>query len=392
MKKYFIQLAKEIKLLYVEDDKSSREETSSILKSVFAEVLVAKDGLEGLEIFKKHHNNIDLIITDIQMPNLSGLDMIEEIKKIDKKINILIISSHEDVGYLKKAISLSVDGYLQKPINFSELFKEVVHILNNIKENKKVLDYQSTLENTVTKQKTELLCKDEILEAQSRMAIMGEMIDIIAHQWQQPLNIISMRVSYLAEFSSLKTISYSEIYECYEKVKEQILHLVDTLSQFREFFRVDDYTDLIEVDNLFSSIFVLIHDELVKNNISIKKEFERDLKFPGNLNEIKHLYINLINNSKDAFSSNKIKNRQLSIKACKNKENICITFRDNAGGISNEIINNIFDLNFTTKKEQGGTGVGLYLCKLIAEKHNASLEVKSLDDTTEFILNIPAYK
>ncbi len=390
MKDYFNQLAQDIKVLYVEDDDDVRESTENLLKLIFPEVISAVNGLDGLEKFQELQGKIDLIITDIYMPKLSGFEMIEEIKQIDATANILVLSSYDDIVYMKKAINLSVDGYLTKPFDFHNNKKDILKALQNIKLKKELINYQNGLVEKIEEQKYEIKHKDEILQNQAKLATMGEMIDIIAHQWQQPLNTIAMRVSFLAEYTALKEkITQEDIMECHDKVKDQIVHLVETLNQFRGFFRSKKYIGVININEIYNGLSLLLKDELIKNEIVLEKEFDDNIIFNGNINEIKHIFINLINNAKDAFNINKIKGRKILLKAEKLQNIVRIKLRDNAGGISEELRKRIFDINFTTKKEIGGTGIGLYLCKMIAEKHNAVLSVNSEDDMTEFILDMP---
>ena len=107
------------KLLFVEDDTMSREIMQEILQEYFLEVIVAKDGKEGLEMFK--NNQVDVIFTDISMPKMNGIEMIKEIRKLDEDIPVVIVSAYNESEYLINSIKLSVCDYLLKPINASAL-------------------------------------------------------------------------------------------------------------------------------------------------------------------------------------------------------------------------------------------------------------------------------
>ncbi|EDZ62124.1 two component response regulator [Sulfurimonas gotlandica GD1] len=116
-------------VLIVEDDSFIREQLSRILKKLFKEIYIAVDGKDGLSKYKENKNNIHIIITDLNMPHIGGLQMIEYIKEIDKDIPILILSAHSESHFFMKSIRLGVDGYLQKPLDsdlLMDLIKKVV--------------------------------------------------------------------------------------------------------------------------------------------------------------------------------------------------------------------------------------------------------------------------
>lgn len=128
--KDFFKYLKKLNLLYVEDDDNTREELEYFLKNKVSELYVARNGLEGFELFEKHQP--DLIITDIQMPIMTGTKMIKLIKQINPTIPIIIITAFNDADYLFEAIKLNVTSYLTKPLNLFSLSEELSNISKNI--------------------------------------------------------------------------------------------------------------------------------------------------------------------------------------------------------------------------------------------------------------------
>lgn len=122
-----LEYSKDLTVLYVEDDYENRKHTSIALSIIFDNLIIAVDGLDGLNKFKK--NKVDLIITDIKMPKLSGLEMIKEIKKIDKKCHIIFLSAHDERDILLECISLQGDGFLVKPTGLEDIIKLVEEIM-----------------------------------------------------------------------------------------------------------------------------------------------------------------------------------------------------------------------------------------------------------------------
>ena len=118
-----ISILKNITILYAEDEKSLREITLNILKGFTKKQYVAENGLEGLELFKEHEEEIDLIITDVNMPHMNGLEMIKAIKEINPNIPIIVATAFSNTEYLLEAIDIGVDKYILKPIDMKNYFK-----------------------------------------------------------------------------------------------------------------------------------------------------------------------------------------------------------------------------------------------------------------------------
>ena len=221
--------------------------------------------------------------------------------------------------------------------------------------------------------------QNRLLEQQSKLAAMGELLDIVAHQWKQPLNIIGLTI---AKIEIKEDFSEESFYQCRDKIDIQLKHLVETLDQFRSFFREVDTLQNIDLKTILNSVQLLLHDDIVHNNIDISIDIKEDITIKVIPNEVKHIFINLINNSKDAFIQNDLKNRKIDIKSFQTDSKTIIEYKDNAGGIPNDILSKIFDLNYTTKKT--GTGVGLYMCKEIVEKIGGDILVENIENGVSF--------
>jgi len=120
---------KTITILYVEDDTLVRNQTKQILDKIFFKVFIAVDGKEGLEVFRTNQEHIDAVVTDINMPNMSGLEMIERINEINHSIPTIVTTAHADAKFLMSAIDINVDKYLSKPIQVKELTTSIVNIV-----------------------------------------------------------------------------------------------------------------------------------------------------------------------------------------------------------------------------------------------------------------------
>ena len=135
------------KLLYVEDNKEAREATLGILEEFFGDIFVATDGQEGYEKFVENHDEIDLIITDINMPNINGIEMLEKIKESGlKKPPVLVLSAHNEVNYFVESIKAGINGYLLKPIDIEQFVASLCQISETIKLSRELQKKTSLLE------------------------------------------------------------------------------------------------------------------------------------------------------------------------------------------------------------------------------------------------------
>jgi len=219
--------------------------------------------------------------------------------------------------------------------------------------------------------------KDKMLEQQSKMAAMGEMMDAVAHQWKQPLNAMSMMVDLLESDYNAKLVDDAYIEDITSTAHIQIEHMLSTLNEFRTFFRPSrDATIDFYLKSCIDSVKILMKDELIIHNIIIYMEIEEGLIIHGRENEFKHLFLNLINNSIDAFEDKKkLASRHVYIRAYTENSKTYIEFEDNAGGVSQHIMATIFKPNTTTKSEGKGTGIGLYMSSQIIQKHQGKINI-----------------
>ncbi len=229
----------------------------------------------------------------------------------------------------------------------------------------------------------------KMLAQQARHAALGEMMDAVAHQWKQPLNAVVM-------LSELLVIEYKEgnlnqdyLKEYKEDMDRQVEHLLTTLSEFRTFFRPDKEEESFNLLDSMNSLLILVKDELLKNSINVSLECSDEITISVIKNEFKHVLLNILNNAKDAFIENNITDRQISIKVKEDDKSVNIEISDNAGGIPQSVLADIFKANITTKAEGKGTGIGLYMSKQIADKMSARLTAQNKANGALFIFSIP---
>lgn len=233
---------------------------------------------------------------------------------------------------------------------------------------KQLSEMNKNLENLVERKTKELIQKETILNQQSKMAAMGEMIENIAHQWRQPLSVISTVATGAKLKKDLNLLSDSEFYETMEIINNSSQHLSNTIDDFRNFFSNDKEIIFFDVNEATDKALSLVTSKLKNRDIQIIKSKDKIVVL-GLKNEFIQVILNIINNAIDAFETLKDSDKYIFINSYKENENLILTIKDNAGGIKEEIINRIFEPYFTTKHKSQGTGIGLYMSLEIIKKH-----------------------
>ncbi|MDX1296139.1 MAG: HAMP domain-containing sensor histidine kinase, partial [Sulfurimonadaceae bacterium] len=228
------------------------------------------------------------------------------------------------------------------------------------KLNQELSALKENLEERVVQESNARIEKEKMLEQQAKMAAMGEMMDAVAHQWKQPLNALMMLSDLLKSDFQDGLVDQAYIDDMTQTTEQQIDHMVNTLNEFRTFFRPDKEPEPFGLKRCIQSVMFLVNDEFMKHSITIDVESEQEIIVNGIENEFKHLILNIINNAKDAFIERERKQRAITIRFCNRDDKIVLEIEDNAGGIPEEVISDIFKPTVTTKAEGKGTGIGLY--------------------------------
>ena len=240
------------------------------------------------------------------------------------------------------------------------------------------------------KLKEELKSKEDMLVIQSKQATMGNMIGMIAHQWRQPLTIIDMIANNIKLDIDLEIIEDNMgLEDNINLIWEQTGYLNQSIEDFRNFFRPNKLKVFTDVNLVMGQTLKLINKSLVNNNIEVLTDYKVERKIEIYPNELMQVFINIINNAKDAIVENSIENGKVTVRTLEDDKNIVILIEDNAGGIPLDTIERMGELYFSTKGDKG-TGLGLYMSKMIIEKQlNGSVNWKNENDGAVFSVSIP---
>jgi len=237
-----------------------------------------------------------------------------------------------------------------------------------------------------TKILAELDSKNRQLLEQSRLAQMGEMISMIAHQWRQPLTAISATSINLILKAKLDKLDNDTAIELGEKISDYSQHLSSTIDDFRDFFKSNKNILDTTYKKLIDSVLSIIESSVINKNIKLKQKLQSEAILSTYPNEIKQVILNLIKNAEDILLEKEIKDPTITIET---QDNI-LRVKDNAGGVPPDIIEKIFNPYFSTKTKKDGTGLGLYMSKTIVEEHcSGSLRVYNDEFGAVFEITLP---
>lgn len=239
------------------------------------------------------------------------------------------------------------------------------------------LEIEKEIKNTLEKEK--------LLIQQSKMATMGEMIGNIAHQWKQPLSVISLSNGIIKLNREFKSFSEEEIKDAIKGIDNSVKNLSSTIDDFRNFFNPNKKEESFDIKDAFDKTFKLIDSQFKYNDIEVIKNIQSVI-IDTYENELLQTLINILKNAKDELIKKDVNEKKfIFIDAIKEDTNLIIKIKDNAGGVPANILNRIFEPYFTTKENNGGTGIGLYMSKNIIEHMGGTLSVSNVEYAYEGI-------
>ena len=308
-----------------------------------------------------------------------------------------------------KGVENSVIGYYlifikdNKTIEIQEILLKSLSILMGIfflmmtyfggKVNRKNTIINKNLEKRIEVEVAKSKENEKHLYEQAKMAQMGEMIGNIAHQWRQPLSVISTAASGTLMQKEYGVLKEGELEKNLELIDTTSQHLSKTIDTFRDYIKEKkEYKEVILQERIKKSLD-LISAALHSHYIELTHNLDEiePIKIHLISGELSEVVINIINNAKDAFLDKDIEKKMINVTLGKSKnDQVSITIADNAGGIPEDILSKIFNPYFTTKHQSQGTGIGLYMSKDIIEKHhNGILKVKNKGSGALFTIVLP---
>ncbi len=233
--------------------------------------------------------------------------------------------------------------------------------------------------------------KQEMLLWQSRFASLGQMMANIAHQWRQPLTELNLSLY------NLKKAALSNRHEEVQAIHQDTGHIIQSMSQtiddFQNFFKPGKTRESFSPHESLKNALALLQKILSKEAITLLQDVDHEITLLGIQNELTQVLVNLLQNAKDALISQHITDRNIYITVSQKEEHAIISIEDNAGGIPPAIRGQIFEPYFTTKHASQGTGLGLFMSKMIVEKSlQGSLTLEEGLHGARFVITVPIIK
>jgi len=300
-------------------------------------------------------------------------------------------SEYEDLWNTLTRKELWTGRFKNKRKDGTEFWESAI-ITPIIDEKGEITNYLA-IKQEITKEiylQDEVKTKDELMISQSRHAAMGEMVSLIAHQWRQPISVVSMignNILMDLEFGDVNLENLKEDAQC---LVEQTQYLSKTIDDFRDFFKPDKAKERTKIKTIIGETISIFGKALENNDIQLNIDCNDDLEIKVYSRELLQVIINILKNAKEAFEEKEIHNKLIAITVYKVHSFLRIEIFDNAGQIDDKIKEFIFDPYYSTKKEKTGTGLGLYMSKTIVEKHlNGKLWFENKNEGVSFYIDLP---
>ena len=285
-----------------------------------------------------------------------------------------IMYRYEDVKEREKTLLL----------NYTKVLQEEVE-----EQTKKLKELNHTLEKRVEEEIQKRQAQEQMLLCQNRMANMGMMIDSIAHQWRQPLMHISSILMNISRVTETQPNNIEYIDTKIDDIFNITQQMSQTIDDFRNLFKPEKEKNSFKLQTLLESILTLMKKNLKEITINLK--VPNELSIYSYQNELSQVLLTILTNAYEAFEEQEESlHKEIRILVEEEKESVNIYISDNAGGIKPEVLPHIFNAYYSTKKHRSGTGLGLYIAKIIIERSiKGTIRAKNIKNGTQFKISIP---
>lgn len=289
--------------------------------------------------------------------------------------------------YLGLAVSMCL---LAGVILIGQLFRDLKEAHDTAQESKAKLEVLNvSLESRIRDEVAKNREKDVMVIQQGRLASMGEMMRSITHQWRQPLNNLGLILQSLPVTVRHDETEAQEVRESVKLSMGIIEFMSHTIDDFRNFFKEERQKSEFAVMDVVRRVEVMVAASLYDKDISMAIQGDNEVRVLGYPNEFAHVLLNLINNARDVLVERKVPQPNISVCSYGQDGKAVVTVCDNGGGIAEEHLDKIFDPDFTTKETAKGTGLGLYLSRVMVERHmGGRLTVRNVGAGAEFRVEI----
>ena len=383
-----VKLTSSLTVLYVEDEEQIRNEMNDMLDDFFHEILLAKDGRDGLEKYTEYHQDRghypDIVITDINMPHCSGVEMSEEMLRQNSEQVIIVVSAHNDSDNLLKLINMGVNNYLLKPMKSEQLFQTLyrvakrVHYKNMESEfSHKTRELNEKLNQTVSR------LEEAIVVAQSANSAKDEFLAHMSHEIRTPMNAI-VGLSHILEGTPLNSKQLDYVH----KIRSSSNLLLGIINDILDFSKIE--AGMLEIESVRFNLNDTLHN--IYNMVGVKAKekglevlFDVESSVPsvikGDSLRLGQVIINLINNAVKFTNSGKIILKVRNVSSSNTENILQFEVIDSGIGMTQEQIEKLFhsfsQADSSISRKYGGSGLGLTISKQLVELMGGEIWVES---------------
>jgi signal transduction histidine kinase len=341
------------KILIIDDEEPIRKILGLYLRSKDYEVITAADGQEGIEVFQKVRPPI--VLTDIRMPSMDGIEVLERIKKISPETEVIVVTGHGDMDLAIKALQLDASDFITKPVG-----NEALSIA--LKRAEERLDTRRMLK-----------ASHEYLRQAEKLIAIGKISDKLAHEIRNPLTVIGGFTDRLKKKARhclggekyAAIISY-EITRLENLVNDILLYSGEIPLKKTE----------VNINKLINEVLLLFDNDLTEKGISLSTFFGESIPLiRGDKQKLQEVFINIVINAVHSMGKGGKMTVQTERVCEKTPKTVKVVISDTGKGIPQDILDKVFDPFFTTKTV--GSGLGLTVAREIVKRHNGTMDVQS---------------
>ena len=361
-------------ILAIDDELGPRESIRMVFKDTH-NVFLAEDGFKGIEILKKE--DIDVIILDLKMPKINGIETLKKIREIDKDVPVIILTGYGDVDTAKKAIHYGTMEFLSKPFNVEDIIKIV---------NKAIEGRRTKLRSEKLKEELKELNEQlkERISNMENLATVGQISAEIMHEINNLLTVIHGYTQLLSQQINPDNSSKGYV----STINEEIKRCKEIAKNILELSKNKQTVEKVNINHLIRKIVDFLKISKIAKNIHFNLNPGEDIPLiDANSNHIHQAILNILLNGIEAIGKNR--SGIIEIKTEKDKNNIIIKIKDNGPGMPEEVVNKMLKPFYTSKEK--GTGLGLYITHKLVKKYNGEIKINTQKgEGTEFTLIFPS--
>jgi two-component system C4-dicarboxylate transport sensor histidine kinase DctB len=317
------------------------------------------------------------------------------LKAIEAKSLIVVpmIKESEPIGFMSYASITKQREWDNDIISLLTIVSEIlVNVLDRKYMQEELMGLYSKMEERVRSEVERNMENKKLLIQQSKLAAMGEMLGNIAHQWRQPLNALNLSFFELKYVKEAGELTDDKLNDILGRVSLLIQQMSSTVDDFRNFFKENKEQSVFLLEDSVRKALYLVQAFFEEQRIKTDIQSEGELFVKGFPNELSQVFLNIFNNSKDAFADTMSPAPCITVRLFSDNKKAIAEIEDNAGGIKEEILDRVFEPYFTTKSEGKGTGIGLYMSKMIVENSMVGkLSVRNTGDGVCFRIELPLF-